>query len=1176
MLRKRTTKLKRTVSGILALTMTASVMPSINVFADVQAGSSKTYVGDGYSIRYDVTSVWDGNSNVTVTLTNTGEENIRNWALSYDTDGDIKNIWNGVILEDNDFTIIKNNEYNYEVKPDDSVSFGYTAVGANELPEAIVLSSETKDYEANDYAVTLNIENDWGTGFTGNIAIEAIGDEPIEAWKMSFDTNFELSSVWNSAIVESNENSYTVESAYATAFIKPGETRSFGISGTKETGTTPEISNISLSGVVVDADAEAHNVSDSSESSETDSSSTSESSSKTDLSSGADSSSKPDDSSNSENDSEIDMTDTDKDGLPDFYEKMLGTDIEEPDTDHDGLTDYQEVCISGTDPLVFDSVTKDVADAEADIDKDGLSNITEIGLGTNLRDDDTDDDDLSDGDEVNVYGTDPLEPDTDKDGLDDGSEVNKFGTDPLSADSDGNGVADGDEKRLQTFTHEAENKESAVTEVSVTIEATGDLDKTMHIESIMDKDVMCSEVVGLVGEPFSIETTSQFDKATITYKVDKSKLGETKFDDLLFLWYDRENDNFVELDTIHDEANSTVSVETTHFSEYMITDGEAWIRNWQEIENLLRPFYDRRKLPSAPTVRLNFTACDVLDNNDPRNVDAVEKIYTTLRKNDCHLDFNYYAGYFWSGGGYTLAGHDLPLEDYISYAKSNYRSKNGLVYKETIPFNIGAFLLLGFFELDQNQVIQCISVIKDDYLYDDSTLKDLEYNTRKDYNIQYVVDLRPEYDDYLASLCEHSGGKYIQYSEDALDELLKLIVLRQQGNNLQDYDTDGFTDIEETNGWLFKSNGAGISTDPENDDTDGDNLKDNEEMEIAIKPKPVEINGEVYKYYHVMHSNPDDDDTDDDGLTDDMDAEPRNIFNENFQLINDYNMDCMELYPDAYRVKYNRYSALYNTGSFSNEIEKLKYEAIWSKVYALATGGKTIISSTLVEDIKTLGATPNASKALLHFLNNQGSLYYIENLSYAIAQTRQMRKSYYNLLNDYMNLIENTAVEGHTYLFSTVPNSGYGVSYENVRENIAETDWWLTLGDALTGLISEVECYEDNNMTYYKANIKFCVFDCYKWSGDSSEEDLYNLNYYGLASIFKDYGVYETSIIWKKGARYPSVENNNEINISNFEFSGITDTNLTTAYINSSMYYNILYQYIQMSDINYWSWWWLD
>ena len=40
---------------------------------------------------------------------------------------------------------------------------------------------------------------------------------------------------------------------------------------------------------------------------------------------------------------------------------------------------------------------------------------------------------------------------------------------------------------------------------------------------------------------------------------DRSKLGDTEFDNLLFLWYDEENDNFVELDTILDEENSTVS-----------------------------------------------------------------------------------------------------------------------------------------------------------------------------------------------------------------------------------------------------------------------------------------------------------------------------------------------------------------------------------------------------------------------------------------------------------------------------------------------------------------------------------------------------------------------------------------------------------------------------------------
>ena len=89
--------------------------------------------------------------------------------------------------------------------------------------------------------------------------------------------------------------------------------------------------------------------------------------------------------------------------------------------------------------------------------------------------------------------------------------------------------------------------------------------------------------MGLIGEPFEIETTSKFDKATLTYVIDKSKLGDTEFDNLLFLWYDEENDNFVELDTILDEENSTVSVETTHFSKYMIVDGKEWYRAWQDI-----------------------------------------------------------------------------------------------------------------------------------------------------------------------------------------------------------------------------------------------------------------------------------------------------------------------------------------------------------------------------------------------------------------------------------------------------------------------------------------------------------------------------------------------------------------------------------------------------------------
>ena len=55
---------------------------------------------------------------------------------------------------------------------------------------------------------------------------------------------------------------------------------------------------------------------------------------------------------------------------------------------------------------------------------------------------------------------------------------------------------------------------------------------------------MCSGVVGLFGEPFDIETSAEFSSAVLTFKVDNSMLGDTEFDNLLFLWYDEENENY--------------------------------------------------------------------------------------------------------------------------------------------------------------------------------------------------------------------------------------------------------------------------------------------------------------------------------------------------------------------------------------------------------------------------------------------------------------------------------------------------------------------------------------------------------------------------------------------------------------------------------------------------------
>jgi len=61
---------------------------------------------------------------------------------------------------------------------------------------------------------------------------------------------------------------------------------------------------------------------------------------------------------------------------------------------------------------------------------------------------------VSDGDEVLIFGTDPLDPnddgDSDGDGLSDYEETNTHGTDPFDPDTDDGGVDDGTEVRRTT------------------------------------------------------------------------------------------------------------------------------------------------------------------------------------------------------------------------------------------------------------------------------------------------------------------------------------------------------------------------------------------------------------------------------------------------------------------------------------------------------------------------------------------------------------------------------------------------------------------------------------------------------------------------------------------------------------------------------------------------------
>ncbi len=168
-----------------------------------------------------------------------------------------------------------------------------------------------------------------------------------------------------------------------------------------------------------------------------------------------------------------DDTDTDDDGLSDSDEvNVYRTDPLVPDTDGDGLRDGDEVR-GITHQMTIDGITMTINLAGYDPDNPSSPDNPH---SLNPRLEDVDGDEVKDGDEVNVYGTNPLDPDTDGDGLSDMLEIYGFvfsfraynntikiadlagydpnnpsspdsphSLNPLLSDTDGDGLSDGDE-----------------------------------------------------------------------------------------------------------------------------------------------------------------------------------------------------------------------------------------------------------------------------------------------------------------------------------------------------------------------------------------------------------------------------------------------------------------------------------------------------------------------------------------------------------------------------------------------------------------------------------------------------------------------------------------------------------------------------------------------------------
>ena len=673
--------MKRIISVILTIAMFLGI--SIETFAAYGEEKSRAYQSENCTITYSIANEWSGNQQISVSITNDGEETLRNWAVMFDNAGEITNIWNAeVYRNDGELCVIRNNGYNYEIIPNATVEFGFMLQGEDlSLPEDISLCSRTAD-STESAEISYEIQNNWGDGFIAAVTVKNTSDKPLEAWKLSFNGNFDISTIWNANLLYTDDCSFKVENDITTTPIPVGGEKVFSFQGIIASGETPAISDFKLISIVIyteriqpeppveTEEAPSHETSEPStgDDPEPTTEETNETEEPVD----------PDPAERDENtilcfgeylseensikvywystaegtvsvhentdgngwrklaevtdgDSyEFTITedfaikyirvsqqtadgmiesepfivaanedgyactwlDSDNDGLPDYAEKIYGTDPENADTDGDGLSDYDEIYKTGTNPLKYDTDEDGVNDADSDNDKDGLTNSEELALGTDPNSADTDGDGLSDYDEINKHNTDPLKADSDGDTLNDGDEI-ILGLDPN--DPETFGVPDAEYKVKQTISADSEvmervNTEDSPYELSLEITASGNAQNLIAGSSaysvITESDARLGGAVSLDYYGGDVE------KVKLTYEIGESYISNEGSEyakncvDLqgikrynIFRYFEELN-MLLPVATEFDEENNTLFAETDELGTYCVLDMEVLLQTF--------------------------------------------------------------------------------------------------------------------------------------------------------------------------------------------------------------------------------------------------------------------------------------------------------------------------------------------------------------------------------------------------------------------------------------------------------------------------------------------------------------------------------------------------------------------------------------------------------------------
>jgi len=351
--------------------------------------------------------------------------------------------------------------------------------------------------------------------------------------------------------------------------------------------------------------------------------------------------------------------------------------------------------------------------------------------------------------------------------------------------------------------------------------------KGVRIKEI-DSDDLIYTTTGIKGSAVNITSSKKFDKAVISFDYNPSGLGGTNPNDLAVGWYNTDLDRVEILESKVDTVNHTVSVETTHFSEYILVDSKEWYSVWQRGQTIVR------KTDKDGNNAENFNVQLVVDCSGSMSEDRMSKA------KECTYNFIE-----------KLSENDkfsvIRFDDLATTIVSVTAIKDANMTE--IKNNIMALYSYGGTNFDA-ALNECLNTIDTSGNYnniiaflsdgessvDDSILSKLNNNGVK---IASIALGNGSSASTMQRLSDATNGQYV-FAENSsdLDAIYSAIQGSLIGVDATDTDGDGIPDIVEINGMKNQYSNI-IRTDPNLYDTDGDGKSDGEEMGKLIETDEV-------------------------------------------------------------------------------------------------------------------------------------------------------------------------------------------------------------------------------------------------------------------------------------------------------------------------------------------------